>query len=162
MSLVDGPIFQVCWVVPDIAASEGWFTDTLGVPGWTRFDDVHFGPDSCTYRGRPADYSIHVALGYAGMQQLELIQPVTGVNLYTEHLERCGAGLHHVAWIPDDFEATVAAFEHNGMPVTQRGSFAGAGLEFAYVDGSAGGAPHIELMKVSPDMRAFFDSLVPS
>ncbi len=162
MSLVHGPIFQECWVVDDIAASERWFTGVFGVERWTRFDDVVFGPDSCTYRGAPADYSIHVSIGYAGSQQLELIQPVSGENIYTEHLERCGPGLHHVAWIPDDFDATLAAAEAQGIPVSQRGEFAGAGIEFAYLDGRAGGAPHVELMKLSPDMRAFFDSLVPA
>jgi catechol 2,3-dioxygenase-like lactoylglutathione lyase family enzyme len=162
MSLVQGPIFQVCWVVEDIAHSERWFTDVLGVARWTRFDDVAFGPETCTYRGRPADYSIHVSIGYAGDQQLELIEPVTGVNLYTEHLERNGPGLHHVAWVPEDFEATIAAAALQGIGVSQRGEFAGVGLEFAYLDGSGGGAPHVELMKLSPDMRRFFDSLVPA
>ncbi|MGH9136568.1 MAG: VOC family protein [Acidimicrobiales bacterium] len=158
MSLVQGPIYQVAWVVDDIAAAERWFTDTFGVASWTRFDDVVFGPDSCTYRGRPADYSIHVGIGYAGTQQLELIQPVTGVNLYTEHLERCGPGLHHVAYLPDDFDATLADAADRGIEVIQRGVFEGL-MEFAYLDGRPGGAGAIELMRLSDDMRRFFDSL---
>jgi catechol 2,3-dioxygenase-like lactoylglutathione lyase family enzyme len=161
MALVDGPIFQVAWVVDDIAAAERWFTDALGVPSWFRIPDVHFGPEACTFRGEPADYVIHVGLGYAGEQQLELIQPVSGTNLYTEHLARSGPGLHHVAWVPDDFDATLAAAEAEGIEVTQRGHFDAPAMEYAYLDGRAGGAPHIELMRLSPEMTAFFDSLRP-
>ena len=87
MSLVSGPIAQVAWVVDDIDTAERWFSDTFGVPTWFRIPGVHFGPELCQYRGEPADYTIHVSLAYAGDQQLELIQPVQGRNLYTEHLE---------------------------------------------------------------------------
>ena len=40
--------------------------------------DVHFGPDACTYRGRPADFVADISLSYAGDMQLELIAPVAG------------------------------------------------------------------------------------
>lgn len=159
MSLVSGPIFQVCWVVEDIDQAERWFTETLGVPRWFRFADVHFGPELCRYRGEPADYVIHVSLGYAGDQQLELIQPVLGQSLYAEHLEQHGPGLHHVAWVPDDYHGTLAAARAQGLTVTQEGKFEGIDLEFAYLDGTAGSAPHIELMKVSPEMQAMYESM---
>lgn len=155
MSIVQGPIFQVAWVVHDIAAAEQHFTDNLGVEKWLRIPGVHFGPESCTYRGQPADYTIDVALGYAGGQQLELIAPVTGSNIYTEFLERSGPGLHHVAWVPEDYDAAVAASD-----IVQRGEFEGVGMEFAYVEGGPIGS-YVELMRLSPDMRAMFDHLIP-
>lgn len=34
---------------------------------------------------------------------------------------------------------------------------AGGGVEFAYLDGSAAGAPYIELAQIGPDMRRFYD-----
>jgi catechol 2,3-dioxygenase-like lactoylglutathione lyase family enzyme len=159
MTLVRGPIYQVAWVVEDIAAAEGWFSAAFGVPSWTRFDDVRFGPETCTYRGQPADYSIHVSIGYAGTQQLELIEPVRGVSLYTEHLERSVPGLHHVAYVPEDLDATLAAAAEQGIEVLQRAELAGS--EYVYLDGGAGGAGCIELMRLSDAMVAFFASLVP-
>jgi len=155
VTLVSGPILQVAWVVEDIAAAEARFTDDLGVARWMRIPDVAFGPDHCTYRGAPADFTIHVSLGYAGDQQLELIEPVTGDSLYTEHLRAHGPGLHHVAWEPADFEAAVAAC---GDAVAQQGSFPGVGMEFAYVPGGPLGS-WVELMKLSDEMRAIFASI---
>ncbi|MDV7353113.1 VOC family protein [Rhodococcus oxybenzonivorans] len=160
MSLVTGPIFQICWVVEDLDAAERHFTDQFGVAKWLRLPNVHFGPDHCTYRGEPADYVVHVSLGYAGGQQLELIEPVSGRNLYVEQLERSGPGMHHVAWVPDDFEATLAEAASRGLPIVQQGRFEGVGMEFAYLDGGPLGG-YVELMKLSEVMRAMFDSLVP-
>lgn len=155
MSLIAGPIFQVAWVVPDIAAAEQRFTDSFGVEKWLRIPGVHFGPETCTYRGQPADYTIDVALGYAGGQQLELIAPVSGTNVYTEFLDRSGPGLHHVAWIPEDYDAALAEFD-----IVQQGEFEGVGMEFAYLEGGPIGS-YVELMRLSPDMRAMFDYLIP-
>ncbi|WP_127782241.1 VOC family protein [Rhodococcus sp. X156] len=159
MSLVSGPIFQICWVVEDLEAAEQWFTDTLGVPHWMRVPNVVFGPEHATYRGEPADFVIDVALGYFGEQQVELIRPVSGPSLYTEHLQTSGPGLHHVAWVPEDFDAALEQARAQGLTVTQSGTFPGTGMEFAYLDGTAGGAPHVELLRLSPDMVALFDSV---
>jgi len=158
MALVNGPIFKVAWVVDDLQGAERWFTETFGVPAWTRWNLVHCGPEHCTYRGQKADFVVDVSIGYAGDQQLELIEPKQGASIYTEHLERCGPGLHHIAFVPDDFETTLAEAVARGITVTQQGAFEG-GIEFAYLDGSPGGAPNIELMKVAPAMRDYFDSL---
>ena len=48
--------------------------------------DVHFGPDTCTYRGAPADFVANISLSYAGDMQLELIEPVSGDSIYSEFL----------------------------------------------------------------------------
>ncbi|WP_207840264.1 VOC family protein [Williamsia soli] len=155
-----GPIFQLAWVVADIAAAEKEFTARYGVDSWLRIPDVAFTPERCTYRGRPADYTIHVSLGYAGGQQLELIEPVAGDNLYTEFLSSRGPGLHHVAWIPENFDRTVEQLRTAGVDIVQSGEFSGVGMEFVYIEGNALGS-YVELMKLSDDMRSMFDGLVP-
>ncbi|MCU1600116.1 MAG: putative lactoylglutathione lyase and related lyase [Frankiales bacterium] len=140
-----GPLTQVCWVVDDIETAM-----KAHDVRWMHVPDVAFGPDYCTYRGRPADFVVHVAIGYSGAMQLELIQPVRGESLYTE----TGAGLHHVAWEPEDFDAAVAA----APEVVQQGSFPGVGMDFAYVPGGPLGS-WVELMRLSPDMRTIFERL---
>ncbi|KLN72059.1 MULTISPECIES: VOC family protein [Rhodococcus] len=158
--LVSGPIFQICWVVEEIEAAEQEFTRQWGVERWLRMPDIAFGPETTTYRGEPADYVVHVSIGYAGSQQLELIQPVSGRNLYTEFLETHGVGVHHMAWVPGDYEATLLEAERRGMSVVQQGRVEGAGMEFSYIDaGPLGG--YVELMKLSPEIRLMFASLIP-
>jgi catechol 2,3-dioxygenase-like lactoylglutathione lyase family enzyme len=160
VSLLHGPIFQICWVVDDLAGAERWLTDTCGVARWMRIPDVRFPPETCSLRGEPADYTIHVSLGYAGAQQLELIEPVSGPNLYIEHLDRHGPGLHHVAWIPDDFDKALAEAAAAGIEVPQRGSMVDVGMDFAYLEGGPAGG-YIELMRLSETMQRMFDDLIP-
>lgn len=69
---------QIAWVTPDLDTTEKALTTLLGAKEWIRMPGVHFGPDACTYRGRPADFVADISLSYAGDTQLELIAPVQG------------------------------------------------------------------------------------
>ena len=42
------------------------------------------------------------------------------------------------------------------VPVLMRGSMLDGEIEFAYVDGSASGAPYVELARIGPQMREFY------
>jgi catechol 2,3-dioxygenase-like lactoylglutathione lyase family enzyme len=157
MTIATGPITQVCWVVDDIEAAEEFHREQLGTAAWTRMPDVRFGPEDATYRGEPADFTAHVSLGYAGDLQLELIQPVTGRSIYTEFLSGTPrGGLHHVCFETDDLAAAVARAERAGLEVVMQGTMGGGLMSFAYVDGARWGAPYVELVELTDDIRAFF------
>ncbi|WP_431950440.1 VOC family protein [Nocardia lijiangensis] len=158
MGYDDGPITQIAWVTDDIEKAERFFVTHFGVRKWTRLPDVEFGPGTCSYRDRPADFSAHIALSYLDGMQLELIQPVRGESIYAEFLARSGPGLHHVCFEPDDFDAAVAAAGRDGLPVLQRGDM-GGDMRFAYIDGASEGVPFIELAEIGHGMRAFFDQV---
>ena len=142
---------QIAWVTKDLAATEAALTTLLGAKKWIRVPSVHFGPDSCTYRGRPADFVADISFSYAGDTQLELIAPVTGESVYTEFLDSAGPGLHHICVEVDDVDAAVGTAE-----VLQRGVMPG-GMEFAYLTAEAAGVPYIEIAHIPPEIRAFFD-----
>lgn len=64
---------------------------------------------------------------------LELIEPLQGPSLYTEHLDEQGGGLHHLGCLAyDDPHAAVEMYEEAGVPVIQSGAF--ESLEFWYLD----------------------------
>ncbi|MCW2782390.1 MAG: lactoylglutathione lyase [Marmoricola sp.] len=159
MSIATGPIVQIAWVTDDIDATERLLSEQYGVGEWMRIPDVHFGPEDCTYRGAPADFTAHIALGYSGDLQLELIQPVTGESIYTEFLAGNAPGLHHVCFTTEDIEAACAAAVAAGQEVVQRGSMMGGAMEFAYVAAPSAGAPYIEIARIGPDIQALFDAV---
>jgi catechol 2,3-dioxygenase-like lactoylglutathione lyase family enzyme len=144
---------QIAWVTRDLDATEKALTTLLGAKKWVRMLGVHFGPDACTYRGRPADFLADISLSYAGDTQLELIAPVIGDSIYTEFLDQAGPGLHHVCVEVDDVEA---ALSERGAEVVQRGRMPG-GMEFAYVSAEQAGVPYIEIAHIPDEIRAFFD-----
>ena len=151
--MIDQTPVQIAWVTRDLDATEKALTMLLGAKKWIRMPGVHFGPDACTYRGKPADFVADISLSYAGETQLELIAPVNGQSIYTDFLDRAGAGLHHICIEVDDVERALAERDAEAV---QRGLMPG-GIEFAYVSAEAAGVPYIEIAHIPPVIRAFFD-----
>ena len=148
---------QTGYVVRDLAACEAWFQKVMGVPAWTRMENMAFGAD-CSYRGRPADYAAHLSVGYLGEAQIELIEPVRGDSPYTEFLESKGPGLHHLAFDVPDFDATVAALGKAGLELLAAGAV-GPGSQFAYFDCELAEASAIEILGFDEGTRAFMAQL---
>jgi hypothetical protein len=144
---------QIAWVTRDLDATEKALTTLLGAKKWIRMPSVRFGPEACTYHGKPADFVADISLSYAGDTQLELIAPVSGESIYTEFLHNVGPGLHHVCIEVDDVERAVTERE---AAVVQRGVMPG-GMEFAYVTAQDAGVPYIEIAYIPSEIRAFFD-----
>jgi catechol 2,3-dioxygenase-like lactoylglutathione lyase family enzyme len=157
--IAEGPITQLAWVTDDVGATEALLREQFGSGPWTRIPDVHFDAEHSRLRGEPAAFTAHISLAYAGDLQLELIEPVAGESVHTEFLARCGPGLHHVCFAVDDLAAACARAEAAGVPVLQTGSMMDGEIEFAYLDGSAGGAPYVELARIGPQMAAFFEAI---
>ena len=143
----------------DLAATCDLLSQQFGVGAWTRLDSIEFGRENTTLRGEPVRFTSHVALGYAADLQLEVIQPVEGPSIHAEFLARCGPGLHHVCFDVDDIQVAVAEANAAGIPVLMQGSMMGGEIEFAYLDGSAGGAPYIELARIGPAMLEFYEAV---
>ncbi|SEH78831.1 Glyoxalase/Bleomycin resistance protein/Dioxygenase superfamily protein [Mycolicibacterium rutilum] len=144
---------QIAWVTRDLDATEGALTSLLGAKKWVRMPGVHFGPETCTYRGEPADFVADISLSYAGATQLEVIAPGPGASVYTEFLDACGPGLHHVCVEVDD---VAAALSERDAEVVARGVMPG-GMEFAYVSAPAAGVPYLELAHIPDEIKSFFD-----
>ena len=157
--MLDQTPVQIAWVTRDLTATEAALTSLLGARKWIRMPGVHFGPDSCTYRGEPADFVADIAFSYAGDTQLELIAPVTGHSVYSEFLDRRGPGLHHICVEAADvpaFDAAVGEAERNGTPVVMAGTMPG-GMRFAYVSAESAGVPYLEFAHIPAEIHAFFD-----
>lgn len=155
---------QIAWVTADLDATEAALTNLLGVRTWVRIPDVHFRADVNTYRGRPVDFTSHISLSYLGDMQLELIEPVSGdPNIYSDHLQDHGAGLHHICVAGADqsaagFDAAVANATAHGAEITARGEMPG-GMRFAYICDPDAGVPYLEIAHIPDQIKALFDHI---
>lgn len=159
MAMLDQTPVQIAWVTADLDATERALSTLLGARRWVRMPAVHFSPQSCIHRGRPADFVADISLSYAGDTQLELIAPVRGESVYAEFLDRHGAGLHHICIEAADaqaFDAKLRDAEGEGTPVVCQGEMPG-GMRFAYLSAPAAGVPYLEIAYIPPEIRAFFD-----
>lgn len=159
MNLLAATPTQIAWVTSDLDATEKALTGLLGARKWVRIPEVHFAPDTCTYRGEPADFVASISLSYLGDMQLELIEPVRGENIYSEFLRDNGPGLHHICMDAESlehFDAALASVGDHGAEVVQRGVMPG-GIHFAYVSAPQAGVPFVEIAYLSPEIKAFYD-----
>lgn len=121
-----GSIKQICILVDDLDTAMKDYWEKFGIGPW---DVRHFTPETVRdfyVRGERVqeDFDFICAVTWEGDMELELIQPIKGPNIYWEHLERFGSGLHHFKIvIPDDDElkAYVQGLEEKGLKVTQTG-----------------------------------------
>lgn len=151
--------FQVAYVLDDLARGMEWFRGTMGVPHFERFDDVTFDA-SCQFRGAPADSSAHLALGFAGDVQIELIEPARGRSIYREFLDAGRTGLHHVAFLVPDFSEATARLAADGIKCVTEGVLAGGmRVDFAYFDAGPHAASLIEILGFDDAARSFMDDL---
>lgn len=86
-----------------------------------------------TLRGQPIEHSFRAALTTVGSVQLELIQPLDGPSLYTEHLEAHGEGVHHIGFAVEDFAAARDRLRALGCAEIQGGRTFETG-EYVYAD----------------------------
>lgn len=130
MSTPQQPIAQIGLVVTDLdAAIRRWHT-TVGLGPWTVYRNVSMQTE---YRGRPGVVTIDVGLAQQAETQIELIQPTNdGPSPYRDDDGRAREGLHHLAWLSDDLDATLKEVTANGLKLVFRAE--SPGTRVAYVE----------------------------
>ena len=130
------PTFKQCaTVVHDLDRAVRRWTDELGIGPWTGYRLEPPRLRDTRYLGAAVEFSLLHALAWQGDVQFELVQPLAGPSIFTDHLEAHGEGLHHIGKYVPDHAAAVADAVAAGYVVLQ--SACGFGAEgdgaFAYL-----------------------------
>ena len=108
-----GPISQIGYLVESLEQSMERWRQHLGVGPWTLFRNVSL---EGKYRGEPVRVMIDVGLAYQGDLQIELIQVTNDAKSpYRDAQGQPIHGMHHVAWVVDDFDQTLAHLTATGL-----------------------------------------------
>ncbi|WP_223504307.1 VOC family protein [Pseudomonas sp. BF-R-24] len=108
-----GPISQIGYLVESLEQSMERWRQHLGVGPWTLFRNVSL---QGKYRGEPVTVTIDVGLAYQGDIQIELIQVTNDAKSpYRDAEGHPIRGMHHVAWVVDDFDQTLARLTATGL-----------------------------------------------
>src|SRR5436190_21691528 len=94
-TLVDGPVFQIAFVVHDLDMALARYTAVLGGAPWRVFTFSAAIHRTAEYRGCPTEFSVRLALNGTS-PQYELIQPQSGQGVHRDWLDERGEGFHHV------------------------------------------------------------------
>jgi hypothetical protein len=133
-------IHQVALVVEDLDEAVRRYWTCCGIGPWRIYTYQPPLVKDMTYRGRRHDYRMRLALAQlSDTMMLELIEPLSDENVYTEHLRKKGPGLHHVGIIVPSVEEAVADAARGGFEVLQSGRGYGVRGDgaYAYMDTEA-------------------------
>jgi methylmalonyl-CoA/ethylmalonyl-CoA epimerase len=149
-------VFQIGFVVPDIHKGMAFFKNTLGVPEFLFIEKPELEDE--TYLGKPAPLRLHLAFGWCGDTQIELIQPIAGVSTYSKFLDHNPqGGMHHYGTEIADYATSVKEMERKGFALVQGGRH--QETKFAYFDTTATIGALTELVYLQPEEKAFMQGL---
>jgi hypothetical protein len=134
VEVVFSSITQIGIVVKDLNKAMKKYWDLFGIGPWRVHTYApHTGLTNMNIRGKEEPYGMRLALAYTGKMNWELIQPLSGPNIYKEFLEQKGEGLHHVNTSRvADFDQTMLNLGKKGIKPLMTGTFMQG--TYAYMD----------------------------
>lgn len=150
-------LFHLGWVVGDRDGAIADLQERCGagpfrvLAGASRFEHA-------LVHGRPSPFSLRIAFGLLGGVLLELLEPLDDASPHAEFLAAHGEGLHHLAYLVTDFDATLAAARSGEPPLDLLVDGTGPGnpLRWAYLEGRSAHGAVVELIERSPAAEAAF------
>ncbi len=132
------PVGQIGIVVRDVKTAMDHYSRILGIGPWT----VHTNsapPLVCTYKGRPANYRVVVAMARAGSLTFELIQYLEGDTIHRDFAKSRGEGVEHIGMYVPNLDEALAAMRKAGVSVLQQADGTGYSRDgrYAYLDTEA-------------------------
>ena len=130
---------QLGIVVRDIDQAIEYFSRTFGLGPWFRAglaEEEH-------YRGgtERITYDLDIVMAFSGGIMLELISYLKGDrNIYQDHLEQHGEGIHHIGFFVNDFDRRMEAVRDAKIGVLQSGVIKSTGkaggseTKYVYLD----------------------------
>ena len=128
-------VTQIGVVVKDIRESLKNYTRLLGWGPWNVYELKSPRLDKTKVYGEEVRYSSIIAETRVGDIDFELIEPISGPNIYTDYLEKYGEGLHHIACMGSNSssEDIFRQFSENGFKKTMTGRI-DKEIEYYYLD----------------------------
>ncbi len=125
--------FQVGIIVDDVNAYVKRYENDFGISPW---DIVDFSPalmEGMTVNGKTKDLRMKIAFCRSFGTELELIQPVSD-SIYMDWLKKHGPGLHHVAFVLNDYDTIMSDLATRGKKPLMEVIDGSKSRGFAYVD----------------------------
>jgi len=136
-------------VVSDLETSMNAYIENFGYS----FFQFEVNEGNASLSQSSPSFSLRFGLGQLGLNYVELIQPVSGTTLYSQHLVQRGPGLHHLAFAATDLAAARKQFAARGFTCLQDGSIHGL-VDFSYYDAKELGCI-VEPLQLSGDLVEF-------
>ncbi len=142
-------VAQIAFVVRDLDRTVESYHRLFGIGPWHFYTYGKPLVPHMTRHGKPADYTMRIALSYFGDMRVELIEQVAGDTVYEEFIERHGYGIQHLGVLVEDVHEAIAQAEAAGLRMVQDGAGFGPDGDghYAYLDTEDAIGTTIELIQ---------------
>lgn len=88
------------------------------------------------YKGQDADFSAKFCFFNLGNIEFEIIQPISGNNIWRDYIDEHGPGLHHLKFSVPEHAPSQAYLKDKGIEIEQMGASVGknTGKEWVFYD----------------------------
>ncbi len=140
---------QVAIVVKDLDKTVKQYHDVFGIGPWHFYTYEKPLVKKMSFRGKPADYSMRIALSYFGPSRIELIEVKHGNSVYQDFIDEHGYGIQHLGFRVDDMQSALQQAEEAGFKMIMDGSGFGPDGDghYAYLDTESDFGTMIELIE---------------
>ena len=151
--LLSPPFKQCAVVVANLDDAVRRWGDLLAIGPWTAYRLEPPLLKDMLYHGEEVEFSLRHALAWQGDLQFELVQPLGGPSIFSDHLADHGEGLHHIGkYVPDHPGAVTEALGAGFIPLQSARGF-GAEGDGAFAYFQAPGVPMIIELISAPRVR---------
>ncbi|MDF2120218.1 VOC family protein [Roseiarcaceae bacterium H3SJ34-1] len=153
---LDG-VVQTAFIVKDVHAAMREFTRTVKAGPWFLREGGRFATQ--TYRGKPTDVELSIAMGCSGTMQYELIQQLNDVpSVYKEIVDKRGYGFHHFGVSAIDYSARIAEYKAQGFELVYEAEVP-SGARVGYFDTVSIFGAMIEVIEMIPVTEDMFTQI---
>lgn len=143
---------QIGIVVESLPKAVEYYSNAFGIGPW--FRSKFTGEEHYLAGKRQIRFGLDIAMAFAGNVQYEIIQHKGGDrNIYCDHLDTHGEGVHHLGFYVNDFDKRLAGLTERGVGVLQSGELSSGGsaggsvTKYAYLDTAAIGGVILEIIE---------------
>jgi len=149
----DQSIIQTAYVVKDIRGAIAQWIEHLRVGPWFLLERFCV---EASYRSKPANTDVAIAMSFAGHMMIELIQPNDNApSVYREVIDQRGYGFHHWGVGSKDFDRDVETYRKRGAELALLLRVPTGG-RVAYMDTTAQLPGMVELIELGADLEPIF------
>lgn len=148
-----GSIKQIAYLVEDLDSSLVHWSRYAGIGPWTVYKNVTL---TGWCRGKDTTVTIDVGLSYQDGVQIEIIQVQSKTVSPYQHADgRTIVGMHHMAWMTQNFDEDVAKAKSRGLTLCFTAS--NPASKVAYFESTDEPGILFEFIQVTPMLQEGFD-----
>src|SRR5262245_23149644 len=98
---------QLGIIVPTLEDAMNGYADMLGVV----FSVFEVNETNSRFSGSSPAFRTRFAIAQAGLLSVELIEPVAGTTIHSEHLKNSGPGVHHLGFYVRSLSRSMGQFQ---------------------------------------------------